>query len=269
LIAGSPQPTPLERGLARERALILAGLIGSVALVWAWLVPVALDMYGDMRGPAAWMMQLRWDAPYALLMFGMWSAMMLGMMLPSAAPLLLIYGAVLRRSGEPAAARVYAFAAGYLLVWTAFSLGATALQFALRALGLLSPMMEARSLALGGALLLLAGAYQFTPLKRSCLDSCRNPAVYLSQGWRRGAGGALRMGLGHGLYCLGCCWALMLLLFVGGVMNLLWIAAISVFVLLEKLAPRGVQGGRLSGALLAAAGAALLLFSLLRAVIVR
>jgi predicted metal-binding membrane protein len=148
---------------------------------------------------------------------------------------------------------VYSFAAGYILVWTAFSLLATVFQRLLAHWLLLSPMMESRGW-LGGALLIVAGLYQFTPFKRTCLESCRSPAAYIAGHWKRGVAGALRLGTGHGLYCLGCCWALMLLLFVGGVMNLWWIAALTIFVLLEKLAPSGVQGGRLSGLLIMALG---------------
>jgi predicted metal-binding membrane protein len=185
--------------------------------------------------------------------------MMLGMMLPSAAPVLLLYARVIRGSGEPAAVRVNLFAFGYLLTWTAFSLAATILQWALSRAELLSSMMETRGRLLAGVLLIVAGLWQFTAMKRACLESCRSPAGFIAQSWRRGNSGALSMGLHHGVWCLGCCWALMLLLFVGGVMNLAWIAAITVFVLLEKLAPLGAQGGRLSGLLLLLAGSAELL----------
>jgi predicted metal-binding membrane protein len=187
----------------------------------------------------------------------MWLVMMVGMMLPSAAPTLLLYAGVVRRSADGARtrARVYQFAAGYLLVWGGFSLAATAAQLLLARTPLLSPMMQLRAGWPGAVLLLLAGGWQLTPWKRGCLQSCQAPAAFIASHWRGGGSGALRMGVAHGAYCLGCCWALMLLLFAGGVMNLWCIAALTVFVMLEKLAPYGAQGGRLSGFLLLAAGA--------------
>ena len=217
---------------------------------------MALDMYGSMRGSAAWMMTTHWDVRHLALLFAMWAVMMVGMMLPSAAPTLLLYAAVLRKSGAAGSVplRVYAFAAGYLVIWTLFSLLATVLQRVLSEVLVLSPMMELENRAWAGGLLVLAGVYQFTALKRACLASCRSPVEFITRNWKPGSGGALRMGIGHGLYCLGCCWALMLLLFVGGVMNLWVIAAITLFVLLEKAAPLGAQGGRLSGALLVLLG---------------
>jgi predicted metal-binding membrane protein len=217
---------------------------------------MAVDMYGSMTGWSAWMMTRTWDFTHQLLLFAMWELMMIGMMLPSATPALFLYGAVIRKSpqGDRAPAHVYAFAAGYLVVWTVFSLVATVLQLLLARGVMLSRMMEARNRWLAGALLLLAGIYQLTPFKRTCLQSCRSPLAFITQHWKRGVMGGFRMGLAQGWYCLGCCWALMLLLFVGGVMNLWWIAALTIFVLLEKLAPLGVQGGRLSGVILLAMG---------------
>ena len=246
----------LEKALIRDRWVIGAALIVAVGLSWTWIVPMARDMYGEMRGSAVWMMPPAWDAWHDLLLFAMWLVMMAGMMLPSAAPTFLLYAQVLRRSpdAQPLMPRVYAFAAGYLAIWTAFSLLATVLQRLLAELLLLSPMMDIRSPVLGGALLITAGLYQLTPFKRSCLQSCRSPAAFIAGHWRRGRAGAFRMGLEHGLMCLGCCWLLMLLLFVGGVMNLVWIAAITVFVLLEKLLPAGQFTSRLSGVLLVAGG---------------
>jgi predicted metal-binding membrane protein len=246
----------LESALIRDRWLIGGALAVAVVLSWAWIVPMARDMYGDMSGSAVWMMPSEWDARHVLLLFAMWLVMMCGMMLPTAAPTLLIYAAVVRRSpdGADAVLRVQIFAAGYLIVWTIFSLLATLVQRMLADQLLLSPMMELRSPVVGGALLIAAGLYQLTPFKNSCLASCRSPMAFVAAHWRAGRAGALRMGLEHGSYCLGCCWVLMLLLFVGGVMNLLWITAITVFVLLEKLTPGPARGGRLSGALLIGAG---------------
>ena len=251
----------LQAILARERLTVLAGLAGAVALSWLYLVPASRDMYCAMDGLSAWMMESTWDAGYLALIFGMWVVMMIGMMLPSAAPAILLYAMVLRNSpqAEAPVARTYAFAAGYLLAWLGFSLAATLLQWGLAEAAVLSPMMVSTSPALGAGLLILAGVYQLTPLKQSCLTRCRAPAAFITQHFRPGISGALRLGAHHGLYCVGCCWALMLLLFFGGVMSLLWIAAITIFVLLEKLAPFGAQGGRLSGGLLVAAGLCLLL----------
>lgn len=241
--------TTLESLLRRDRWLIGGALAVAVILCWAWIVPMAVDMYGTMNGSAAWMMTGSWDLTHLILLFAMWVVMMAGMMLPSAAPALLIYAQVVRKSplGAQATSHVYAFVAGYLLVWTVFSLAATALQRLLAHQLLLSPMMDAQDRRFGGALLIVAGLYQFTPFKRACLQSCRFPAEFLVQHWKPGVAGGFHLGWSHGLFCLGCCWALMLLLFVGGVMNLWWIAALTVFVLFEKIAPFGEKGGRLSG----------------------
>jgi predicted metal-binding membrane protein len=202
-----------------------------------------------MTGSAAWMMTGSWDFTHLALLFAMWVVMMAGMMLPSAAPALLIYAQVVRKSpdGGRATAQVYAFGGGYLLVWTVFSLAATVLQRLLSQLLLLSPMMDAQDRRFGGSLLIIAGLYQFTPFKRACLQSCRFPVEFLTRHWKPGVAGGFHLGWMNGLYCLGCCWALMLLLFVGGVMNLWWIAALTVFVLLEKVASFGESGGRFSG----------------------
>jgi predicted metal-binding membrane protein len=246
----------LESTLVRDRWLVGGALAVAVLLSWAWIVPMALDMYGSMSGPSAWMMAADRGLEHHALLFAMWLAMMVGMMVPSAAPAILIYAAVVRRSsdGDDATRRAYLFAAGYLAVWTAFSAAATLVQSVLTTLTLVSPMMEITRPVVGGALLVAAGLYQLTPLKQSCLASCRSPLNFLTEHWRAGRSGAWRLGLEHGLYCLGCCWAVMLLLFVGGVMSLVCIAAIAVFVLAEKVAPFGAQGGRLSGAALIVAG---------------
>jgi predicted metal-binding membrane protein len=256
LLEPMPERTSLESLLLRDRWLIGGSLAVTIALCWTWIVPMARDMYGSMHGPSAWMMTDTWDFTHLALLFAMWAVMMAGMMLPSAAPTLLLYAGVIRKSPEGGRARahVYAFATGYLLVWTAFSLVATALQRLFAHWLLLSPMMEAEKRGFGGTLLIVAGVYQFTPFKRTCLESCRSPAAFIAQHWKRGVAGGFRLGAAHGLYCLGCCWALMLLLFAGGVMNLWWIGALTAFVLLEKLAPLGAQGGRLSGLLMVVMG---------------
>lgn len=248
--------TPVESLLLRDRLLVGAALVVAVALCWAWIVPMARDMYGSMNGASAWMMTGTWDVTHLALLFAMWTVMMAGMMLPSAAPALFLYGGVIRRSADAARAtsHVYAYAGGYLLVWTAYSLVATILQRLLARWLLISPMMDARDARFGGALLIVAGFYQFTPFKRACLASCRHPVEFIVRHWKPGLWGGFYLGAAQGLYCLGCCWALMMLLFVGGVMNLWWIAALTVFVLLEKAAPFGEKGGRYSGLVIGAVG---------------
>jgi predicted metal-binding membrane protein len=240
-----------------DKAFVVAGLTGVVACAWAYLIPASLDMYGRMDGPAAWMMEATWDADYLLLIFLMWAAMMVAMMLPSALPTLLIFHTAVRNDPQvrSPSRSMFAFVAGYILAWSGFSLGATLLQWGLAEAALLSPMMVSASPWLGGAILIVAGVYQWTPIKSACLQQCRSPLAFLMEHWQPGMSGALRLGLRHGLHCVGCCWALMLLLFVGGVMSLLWIGAITAFVLVEKLVPYRVQGGRLSGLALVLAGA--------------
>ncbi|MFZ5496191.1 MAG: DUF2182 domain-containing protein [Verrucomicrobiota bacterium] len=248
--------TRIEDWVRRDRWLAGGALAVATALCWAWIVPMARDMYGAMDGASAWMMGDDGTPAYWLLMAAMWVVMMIGMMLPSAAPAMLLYGLVVRKSPDPerATARVHAFAGGYLLVWTAFSLVATALQYALTRTLLLSPMMESASPVFAGLVAIAAGAYQFTPFKHACLRVCRSPAEFITRHWRKGVGGGFHLGLMNGLYCLGCCWALMLLLFVGGVMNLWWITGLTVLVLLEKLAPLGAQTGRAMGGILCGLG---------------
>ena len=235
---------------------MVIGLAAVLAPVWLWLVRASLDMYGDMSGPSAWMMTATWSASYTALIFAMWSVMMVGMMLPSAAPAVLIYARVARSGADPVqpVLRSYLFATGYLLCWSAFSAAATVLQAALARAALLTPMMELARAWLAAAVLLLAGAYQWSNIKRACLERCRTPAAWIVENWRAGPLGALRMGAAHGLYCVGCCWALMLLLFAGGVMSLWCIAALSLVALFEKLGPFGARGDRLLGGLLVAGG---------------
>ena len=200
-------------------------------------------MYGPMTGASAWMMTPAWDAPHLLLLWAMWAVMMTGMMLPSAVPMILLAGP---------GARPYFLAFGYAAAWIAFSAGATWLQWLLQRLLIVTPMMETSSRTAGAALLLLAGVYQWTPLKRACLTTCQSPMAFVTRRWRSGSLGALRMGGEHGAYCVGCCWTLMLLLFAGGVMNLAVIAALTVFVAFEKLVPLGAWTARVSGIVLVA-----------------
>ena len=221
----------------RDRVVVLGGLAAVTALCWAWILPMARDMYGPMSGLSAWMMTDTWDRGHLFLLWAMWAVMMAGMMLPTAAPMLMIYAATARRAGAGPRAmlRVSAMAGGYLTAWSAFSVGATLLQRLLSQRLLLTPMMESARPSATAWLLLLAGVYQFTPLKTACLTTCRSPLSLIMQHWRSGASGAFRMGAEQGVYCLGCCWALMLLLFAGGVMNIGVIAALTALVMIEKL----------------------------------
>lgn len=257
--AGGPQP--FELLAVRPRLLVGAGLVIATALCWAWIVPMARDMYGDMSGASAWMMRTgAWDVPYAAMMFAMWLAMMVGMMLPTALPAALVYLASVRNGPTPhgAVARTYAFAGGYLLAWALFSAIATVLQWIAAKLGALTPMMESRHASITALLLIAAGLYQWTPWKQACLTRCRSPMSWLPRHWKPGTGGALRMGAAYGFYCLGCCALLMLLLFAGGVMSLACIGAITILVLVEKLAPFGRASGRVAGVMLMVAGVVIL-----------
>ena len=249
-------PTLLESALRYERVPVVVLLVLLPLVSWVWIVMMARDMYGPMTGASTWMMTAVWDTRHLALLWAMWAVMMVGMMLPSASPMLLLYGGVARRSatGASAASRqIYALAAGYLVVWASFSLAATALQRLLATLLFVSPMMEVTSPVVAAALLLIAGTYQLTPIKHACLRTCQSPLGFLMSRWRSGLAGAFRMGLEHGAVCVGCCWALMLLLFVGGVMNLVVIAALTALVAFEKLTPFGAPGARVSGVLLIAA----------------
>jgi predicted metal-binding membrane protein len=177
-------------------------------------------------------------------------------MIPSAAPMVMVFAGVHRRratQGRPAVPTVI-FVLGYLVIWTGFSVLAALAQTALHSAMLLSPTMTTTSPLLGSAVFIAAGVFQWTPLKRACLATCRSPLSFVMSQWREGRGGAFIMGLRHGAYCLGCCWALMLLLFVAGVMNLLWVAVIAIAVLLEKVARGGDLVGRFAGVVLVAVG---------------
>jgi predicted metal-binding membrane protein len=231
----------------RDRIAILSALIGVSVLAWAYVIYLWAKMPAMDVG-ASVSIQL-WTAADFVFMLVMWAIMMVGMMLPSAAPMTLLYAGMVRkaeRQGTPMAP-IAAFVSGYVAMWCLFSVGATLVQWGLHEAAMLSPMMMAKSQAFGATLLIVAGVYQLTPWKTVCLDHCRSPAHFIAEHWRPGASGAFRLGLHHGAFCLGCCWALMGLLFVGGVMNLLWIAAIAIFVFLEKVLPNEVIGVRLSG----------------------
>ena len=259
--------------VARQRLPVWIGLAGVCALAWAYTVwhAVLLPMDGGsgmaasagmggsagmagMAGSVAGMAmamprQASWDAVALTLTFAMWAVMMVAMMVPAAAPMILLFATVHRRQreGGHAAVPTAVFLAGYLAVWSAFSALATSAQWGLHEAALLSPMLAATRPWLGGGLLIAAGVYQWTPLKQACLAKCRSPLGFLLTEWREGVRGALVMGVRHGGYCTGCCWALMALLFVGGVMNLVWVAALAVVVLGEKVLPRGALLGKAGG----------------------
>lgn len=231
--------------LKSDRVAVAVCLFAAVALAWSWLWHAAAM-------ETAMPMQ-----PHLVLLFAMWWIMMVAMMLPSAGPMILLFASVSQhgkaqgRPYVPAAA----FAATYLALWGAFSLGAASLQWWIESR--IEPVMAdgLSSRRAAAALLVAAGAYQLTPLKDACLRTCRSPLQFILTRWRPGWRGALAMGIEHGAYCVGCCWLLMGLLFVGGVMNLWWVVGIAVYVLLEKALPGGPWLGRALGVLLVAAGA--------------
>ncbi|GLS37083.1 metal-binding protein [Mesorhizobium tianshanense] len=269
--------TALEAVLRRDRAVVTAALVVIAVLSWAYLLWLAADMAmpmapgADMAGMDMASMDMgaaiapgfqAWTPADFAFIFAMWAVMMVGMMTPSVAPMVLLYAGVGRKaqaSGRPIASTAWFFT-GYLLVWIAFSIAATCAQWLLTSLSLLGPAMASNSTVVGGLVLIAAGLYQWAPMKGVCLRQCQAPIAFLAShgGFRSDPLGALRFGTIHGSYCLGCCWALMALLFVGGVMNVLWIAGIAILVLLEKTVPTGQLIPRISGALMAIAGVWLL-----------
>ncbi len=226
----------------RDRALVLGALVALAALAWAYTIyhglrSSSMSMGGGMATP----MMMAWSATDSVFMFVMWAVMMFAMMLPSVTPTVMIYERV--RAKRQEAGRPFvptgAFVTGYLLAWVGFSLAATALNWWLHTAAVLSSMTGRVVPTAGGVLLIVAGLFQWAPLKDACLEHCRSPMGFLMTNWREGAIGALRMGLHHGAYCLGCCWMLMVLLFVLGVMNLPWVAVLTIVVLAEKALPGG------------------------------
>jgi len=247
-----------EKVLRHERLLVAGGLLAIIAAAWAYLFSGA-GMMQPMDGMLMPMATGPWTWGYILLMLFMWAVMMAAMMLPSAAPMILLYARIARNCAAGGRISLSSlFTLGYIAIWTVFSMAAVALQLALEQLALLSPMMEASNAMFAGLVLAAAGIYQWLPFKAACLQHCRSPLEFVLAHWRRGAYGAFAMGARHGLYCLGCCWMLMLLLFVGGVMNLAWIAGLALLVLAEKLAPAGAWIRRGAGLVLLAWGLATL-----------
>jgi predicted metal-binding membrane protein len=283
--------TTIERALNRDRVIVFVALVFVLLISWMYVlsgagmdmsafkmssVDMALgrleprqmdisDKTGAMSNAMSRMaMPVAWTLDYGLLMFFMWWIMMIAMMLPSAAPMILLHAKITRSSAAGANMSdtpwsTASFTLGYLLCWAAFSVVAVALQRTFESLGILSPtMLNSTNALFAGGILVLAGLYQMTPLKKACLEHCRSPIAFLSQNWRDGSGGALVLGLRHGVYCLGCCWGLMAILFFGGIMNLYWIIGLAMIVFLEKLLPVGPRLGQITGALLLAWGATFL-----------
>lgn len=259
----APAPPLLAALLLRERVLLLGALGLVVGLSWAYLLRMSASMdagaagalfyCGPVYGPAV----ASPGEPHRLWPFAMWAVMAVAMMLPTALPLVLLFGRFWRGRypARGVGGPVLQLVLGYLLAWLAFAVAASALQVWLEQRGLLDPGAgELRSAAIGGATLVAAGLFQLTPLKAACLSRCRSPLMFLMTRWRAGRWGSLLMGIDHGVFCLGCCWALMLVMFVAGVMNLLWMAALTVVMSLEKIVRRGDLLARGAGAALVAAG---------------
>jgi predicted metal-binding membrane protein len=249
--APEPAAPPTRAAPPRPHAGTVLVLVIS-AIAWTVLVWGAVDM-GHPLAQLTMPHSSAWTGANLIAIVVMWSVMMAAMMLPTSLPMLRSFVQISLRQAQHG--RVAGFITGYLLVWSGFSLAATAAQWLAQSFGWVDMMIVSASAGFSALLLLVAGAYQFTPLKRACLGRCRSPVAFLLGEWRAGARGAFVMGLRHGLFCLGCCWALMALLFVGGAMNLPWIVALSLGVAFEKLAPAGERIARVLGLLLIAAGA--------------
>jgi predicted metal-binding membrane protein len=247
------ETSALEKVLQHDRLIVAVGLAGVVTLAWAYLVAGAgidMSMVGMPMEP------MPWSTFHAALMFTMWLVMMIAMMAPSASPMVLLFTAIKRKQAASVSPTVEAsiFLGGYLLIWAGFSLIAALAQWAFERVGLLSMGMASTSAVFAGVILVAAGLYQLAPIKSACLRYCQSPVLFLSQHWRPGAVGAFRMGLRHGSYCVGCCWFLMVLLFVSGIMNLVWIAGIALYVACEKLLPLGQRLSRAAGVALIISG---------------
>lgn len=251
----------IEKVLQRDRVIVIAGLIAITLLAWGYVINLSFQMKDTAMGaspmldmsPTPIMPTMQaWRVDDFLFNLTMWAIMMVAMMTPSAAPMILTFAGLNRRRNpnEITGGTSITFLAGYLIVWFSFSGIATLIQWGFHSIGLLSLELISVTPLIGAILLILAGIYQFTPLKYTCLSNCRTPVSFLATEWRDGTKGALVMGLRHGLYCLGCCWTLMLLLFVTGVMNLLWVALIAGYVLIEKVSPAGQWISRVIGLLM-------------------
>lgn len=246
----------IETALRRDRIIVLLGLAVIAILAWVYTVHEAWEMNNMDIETCMGLSTKSWGMTDLTLLFLMWTVMMAAMMIPSVSQVVLLYARTMRMRGHEGGVVKPAgvFVLGYLASWTGFSLIAALAQWGLHEAALLSPMMVSTSHLLGGAILIAAGVFQLTPLKHACLSHCRSPLGFLVTEWREGTRGAFVMGLRHGTYCVGCCWLLMAVLFVTGVMSLLWVAIISAFVLIEKLAPSGQWVARTAGVLLAGYG---------------
>ncbi len=246
--------TQIEQILKRDRAIVAVGLSGVTAIAWIYMFNMAGGMVSVDQGTRLFGSphMHAWNPVNLVLLFSMWAVMMIAMMIPSESPIVLMFTAInreRRRQRQPFVS-TGAFLLGYLAAWTMFSALVTLTQWGLHAATLLSRTMVLNSSSLGGALLFVAGIFQWTRLKYACLSRCRSPLGFLMTEWREGTSGAFIMGLKHGAYCIGCCWLLMGLMFVAGVMNLLWMVIITVFVFLEKVVPGGFWISRIAGLLL-------------------
>jgi len=247
----APPALPLS-----NRVTLWTGLGAITVLAWLYLIRMPM-VPADLPGlPARLLGLLTPQAADLWLTFMMWAVMMVAMMLPTASPMIEMYARIARGRADSSRYAVWSFAGAYLVVWTLFSAAATGGQWMLQRAALLRGDLTTPPL-FGAVILVAAGIFQLTPLKNACLSNCRSPLGFFLTQWRGGSGGAFKMGLQHGAFCLGCCWALMVLLFVVGVMNLAWVAALSVFVLIEKAAPYGRVVARASGVAMVLAGALL------------
>jgi predicted metal-binding membrane protein len=231
--------SPAEHVLKKDRFIVLTALFLICVLSWLYIIYLYEQMYPMNMNALLFAMPMtpHWSSTDFVLLFLMWFVMMIAMMTPSVTPLVLIFTSINRKRRQqqnPCVPSGYLLG-GYFLAWAAFSLFATLLQWLLQQVSLLNPEMVTTNKLVGGIILITAGIFQFTPLKNTCLRSCRSPIGFIHQHWKDGRDGALRMGIQNGIYCLGCCWILMLLLFVSGIMNILWIAIISLFVVIEKI----------------------------------
>jgi len=250
-------PDSLAAAARRDRVLLLAALVGLCVLAWAYMIRMAAGTtHGHSCHGMAEPVVRPWGSVEILMAFSMWVAMMAAMMLPIVTPWLLVLSGQKRENGPGGTSlgTVGYFMLGYAAVWTGYSVAAALGQWALVAAALLSPELAATSPVLGGVLFLAAGVYQWTPWRDACMAHCRSPLGYFMTSWRKGRQGALTMGVRHGLYCVGCCWALMALSFVFGIMNLLWMAGITAFLLVEKITSWGPRFGRAAGVILAGYG---------------
>ncbi len=260
--------TITEKLIVRERILTLIALIFIILLAW-WYLLNGAGTEMNIWAMSTWQFpphesllqfQQQWTVHYGLLMLLMWWIMMIAMMLPSATPMVLLYARVYRQAQtkqqiNSSTIPIPAFVTGYLIIWLSFSLLAVLIQWKLEQFQLLHGiMMWITDKYFSAGLLIIAGIYQFLPIKQTCLKQCRNPVAFISRHWQQGHSGALNMGMHHGMFCLGCCWMLMLLLFFGGIMNLVWIAGLAIIVLVEKLLPFGEKFSQLIGMLLCISG---------------